>query len=62
MIIKYSKENQDLFGEWNDEPYWDEPLQLHQFIDYLIHLLFLGIVRSSRDLINEWMKSRTNTL
>ena len=58
MIIKYSIENQDLFREWNGGPYWDGPLQLHQFIDCLMHLLFLGIVRASRDLINEWMKSR----
>ena len=58
MIIKYSKENQDLFREWNGGPYWDGSLQLHQFIDCLMHLLLLGIVRCSRDLINEWMKSR----
>ena len=47
MIIKYSKKNQDIFREWNGEPYWDGPLQLYQFIDCLMHLLFLGIVKSS---------------
>ena len=56
MIIKYSTENEDLFREWNGGPYWDGPLQLHQFIDCLMHLLFLGIVKSSSSLITEWMK------
>ena len=40
----------------NGVPYWDGPLQLHQFIDCLMHLLFLGIVKSSSTLIVEWMK------
>ena len=59
MIIKYSIENEDLFREWNGGPYWDGLLQLHQFIDYLMHLLFLGIVKSSSSLITEWIKEQT---
>ena len=56
MIIKYLTENENLFREWNGGLYWDGPLQLHQFISCLMHLLFLGIVKSSSSLITEWMK------
>ena len=61
MVIKYSKENQDIFRELNDRAYWDGLLQLNQFIDYLMDLPFLGIVKSSSTLIKEWMKE-TNIL
>ena len=56
MITKYSIENEDLFREWNGGPNWDGQLQLLQFIDCLIHLLFLKIVKSSSTLAIEWMK------
>ena len=59
IIIKHLTENEDLFREWNGGPYWDGPLQLHQFIDYLMHLLFLGIVKSSSSLITKWIKEQT---
>ena len=56
MIIKCSTENEDLSREWNGGPYWDGPLQLHQFIDCLMYFLFLGIVKSSSTSITKWMK------
>ena len=37
--------------------YLNEPLQLNQCIERLMHLLFLDIVKPSSTLIKEWIKA-----
>ena len=37
------------------DPYWNGIIPLNQFVDAIIHLLFLGITNSSCHLINVWI-------
>ena len=50
-----SKEN---FILWKGGPYWKNDLKLHQFLDVIMHLIFLGITKSTDIIIkNGWDKS-----
>ena len=41
-------------------PYFNGPLEIYQFLDCIIHLLFLGVVGTTRNLIIEWISSNKN--
>ena len=40
---------------WEGGPYWKSNLNLNQFVDVLMHLLFLGITKSTRELVYNWI-------
>jgi len=54
-IIKNAEEFPDRYNQWKGGPYWNSPIKLIQFLDCLMHLLFLGIVKASRLLIRDWI-------
>ena len=43
--------NKDKFTLWKGGSYWDSDLKLHQFVDSIMHLMFLGITKSTHLLI-----------
>ena len=45
----------DKYKLWEGGPYWRSNLKLNQFVDVLMHLLFLGITKSTKDLVYEWI-------
>ena len=52
-IIKNAEEFPDRYNQWKGGPYWNSPIKLIQFLDCLMHLLFLGIIKASRTLIKD---------
>ena len=54
-IIKNAEEFPEKYKRWKGGPYWTSPIKLTQFLDCLMHLLFLGIVKASRVMIKEWI-------
>ena len=45
----------DKYCRWKGGPYWKSNLKLFQFVDVLMHLLFLGITKSTREIIYDWI-------
>ena len=40
---------------WEGGPYWKSNFNLKQFVDVLMHLLFLGITKSTKELVYNWI-------
>ena len=47
--------NSDKYNEWSGGVYWKSTLSLDSFCDVIMHLLFLGVTKASRDLLLLWM-------
>ena len=47
--------NPEKYCHWKGGPFWKSNLQLSQFVDVLMHLLFLGVTKSTKDLILDWI-------
>ena len=47
--------NPEKYNHWSGGPYWKSNMMLSQFIDVLMHLLFLGVTKSMRDVVLEWI-------
>ena len=45
----------DKYSHWKGGPFWNSNLQLFQFVDVLMHLLFLGVTKSTKNLIYDWI-------
>ena len=50
----YNKNN-DKYTVWKGGPYWNSGLKLYQFVDTLMHLLFLGVTKATMLLISKWL-------
>ena len=50
------------YEKWVDGPYYDGPLKIYQFINCIMYLLFLGVVRTSRITIFEWINRTKNEI
>ena len=46
----------DKYEKWIGGPYYNGPLEIYQFLDCIMHLLFLRVVGSTRNLITDWIK------
>ena len=44
------------YCEWDGGVYWDNTLGIDSFCDVIMHLVFLGITKASRELVIVWMK------
>ena len=43
------------FTLWKGGPYWNSNLQLDQFVDVIMHLIYLGITKATNVLIEKWI-------
>ena len=48
----------ELFRQWRFPALWDRGVDLRQHIDVAMHLLFLGVVKTTIQLVREWAKKR----
>jgi hypothetical protein len=48
----------ELFRQWRFPALWDRGVDLRQHIDVAMHLLFLGVVKTTIQLVKEWAKMR----
>lgn len=56
-MMEIFAENQSQFAEVQIPPLWDRGVSLHQHIDVIMHLLFLGAVDGTVTFINQWLKA-----
>jgi hypothetical protein len=53
-IIRQRQANPELFERWNFPSLWDRGVNLEQHIDVAMHLVFLGIIKSTILKIQDW--------
>ena len=53
-IVRDYNKNSDKYTVWKGGPYWQSGLKLDQFVDALMHLLFLGVTKATMKLISKW--------
>ena len=46
--------------KWVGGPYFNEPLEIYQFLDCIMHLLFLGVVGTTSNLVFDWINRNKN--
>ena len=56
-IIEIFGENESQFAEVECPPLWDRGVSLHQHIDVIMHLIFLGAVDGTLMFVNQWLKA-----
>ena len=52
-VNNYFITKKDMFPLWKGGMYWNSDLKLHQFIDVIMHLMFLGIIKATHLLIQK---------
>ena len=55
-ILSDVKLNSDRYEFWKGGVYWNSSLELDVFCDVIMHLLFLGITKASKELLSLWLK------
>ena len=61
-IEAYSKVKNDFMGNketftlWKGGPYWNSNIQLYQFVDVIMHLIYLGVTKATNILIEKWIR------
>jgi len=54
-VLNDYKMNKMKYTEWRGGPFWNSNLDLIQFVDALMHLMFLGVTKSTKSLLNTWI-------
>jgi len=57
-ISRVKSANPDLFQHWEFPSLWSRGVELSQHIDVVMHLLFLGVIKTSVKSVEYWLKSR----
>jgi hypothetical protein len=57
-MIEDKEENPDSYRMWKYPTLWDQGVELHQHIDVAMHLLFLGVTKTTMQMIQDWAKKR----
>ena len=55
LLTRDFKKDPAKYCHWRGGPFWKSNLKLYQFVDVLMHLLFLGITKSTREIILKWI-------
>ena len=56
LIISDYTKFPEKYQQWKGEgDFWHSKMNAVQFMDVLMHLLFLGVTKSARELIYEWL-------
>ena len=57
-IFLYYQKNEEKYKEWRGSDYWNSSMNLDNFVDVIMHLLFLGVAKASKELLLLWMKDQ----
>ena len=57
-ICRVKSANPDLFQHWEFPSLWSRGVELSQHIDVVMHLLFLGVIKTSVKSVESWLKCR----
>ena len=55
ILVDFQR-NEIKYNKWCDGLFWNSSLSLKQFVDAIMHLVFLGITKSTHQMINLWIK------
>ena len=55
-VLKDSIINVSKYQPWHGSAFWNGKLELKQFVDALMHLIFLGVIKSTKKLISTWIQ------
>ena len=55
-ILVDFRRNEKKYEKWCGGPFWNSSLSLNQFVDAIMHLVFLGVTKATQQLINSWIK------
>jgi hypothetical protein len=58
VMLRDRKRNPGLYKRWPTPAYWSRGVDLRQHIDAIMHLVFLGVVKTTMKKINYWTKVR----
>ena len=47
--------HKDKFTLWKGGPYWNSNLNLYQYVDVIMHLVFLGVTKATQNLVQKWI-------
>ena len=56
LILTDMKRHPEMYDFWKGGAYWSSSMHIERFCDVIMHLLFLGVTKSSRDLLAMWLK------
>ena len=62
LLYDHARRNPSEFQKWEGGPYWKSTINIKSFIDVVMHLLFLGITKSCKDLISEALDNDQSTI
>jgi len=57
-LVTDKQQNPMSYEPWTTPALWDRGVELSQHVDVVMHLLFLGIVRTTLEMVQEWSKRR----
>ena len=55
ILLDYKK-NEERYKEWRGSDYWNPSMNLDNFADMIMYLLFLGVDKASKEIVSLWMK------
>jgi hypothetical protein len=58
QTLQHKDQNPSAYEMWRMPAIWNRGVDLHQHIDVVMHLLFLGVVRTTTEMVQEWSKRR----
>lgn len=61
VIVEFMK-NEERYKLWCGGPFCNRFLSLKQIVDAIIHMIFLGIIKATQQLISLWIKGTKGTL
>ena len=61
-IIENAKINPEKYLLWKGGPYWTSNIPYHAFINVIIHLLFLDIVKPCKTMMIGWLKNNKDAV
>lgn len=56
IIRENARKNPCRYTQWEGGPFWNSCMSLKQFVDPIMHLIFLGITKATKKLVDKWIK------
>ena len=60
FIKNVAKKDPDKLKPWKVDPYWNSNVEFNAFIDVIMHLRFLGVVKSIKEVMNGLIRKERN--
>jgi len=58
LLLEQKQLHPELYQRWSFPALWDRGVELHQHIDVAMHLLFLGVIKTTMHKVQDWARKR----